>query len=168
MKIVSLVGKSKGYEKSFNAEGHTWCVSSVFNCLNAKKVNLIFQLHKPEDWENWIKNYKEKVIIAFPVLTEYNQYPVNEMLNKYGPVFGSTVSWMLALAIEREYDQINLFGLDMASKQEYIDQRDTVYYMIGRAEALGIKVNIPTNSRLYFKDRIYGVLENGKKSENLQ
>lgn len=157
MKIVSLVGKSKGYEKSFSAEGDIWCVSSVFKCLSSKKVNLIFQLHKPDDWEDWLKTYPEKVIVAFPS-SAYQTYPVDAMVIKYGPVFGSTVAWMIALAIEREYNQINLFGLDMASKQEYIDQRDTVFYLIGRAEALGIKVKIPEDSRLFFKDRIYGVM----------
>ena len=157
MKVLNLVGKAAGYEKSFNAVGDTWCVSSVFTCLNSKKVNLIFQLHKPETWESFIPKYKDKVIIAYPDVG-FQIYPVHKMLKKYGPVFGSTVAWMIALAIDREYKVINLFGLDMASKQEYIDQRDTVFYMIGRAEALGINVVIPEDSRIFFKDRIYGVM----------
>jgi len=156
MKVLNLVGKSSGYEKSFNAVGDVWCVSSVFDCLNPEKVNLIFQLHKPDVWEDWLPEYKDKMIVAYPCL--YQQYPVHKMLKKYGPVFGSTISWMIALAIEREYKIINLFGLDMASKQEYIDQRDTLFYWIGRAEAQGINVVIPEDSRIFFKDRIYGVM----------
>lgn len=156
MKVLNLVGKAPGYEKSFDAVGDTWCVSSVFTCLNAKKVNLIFQIHKPEEWEEFLPEHKEKVIVAYPAL--YQQYPVHKLLKKYGPVFGSTVCWMLALAIEREYKIINMFGLEMASKQEYIDQRDTLFYMIGRAEAVGINVVIPEDSRIFFKDRIYGVM----------
>ena len=46
----------------------------------------------------------------------------------------------------------------MTTHTEYMDQRDTFFYMIGRAEALGIKVNIPEGSRAFFKDRIYGVV----------
>ncbi len=157
MKVLNLVGKAAGYEKSFNAVGDTWCVSSVFTCLNPEKVNLIFQLHNPTTWEDWITKYRKKMIIAYPSVG-YRQYPVHKMLKKYGPVFGSTASWMIALAIEREYRIINLFGLGMASKQEYIDQRDTLFYMIGRAEALGIEVKIPEDSRIFFKDRIYGVM----------
>ena len=157
MKVLNLVGKSPGYEKSFNTVGDTWCVSSVFNCLNHEKVNLIFQLHNPDTWESWVPKYKDKVIVGYPTVG-CQTYPVHKMLKKYGPVFGSTIAWMLALAIEREYTIINLFGLDMASKQEYIDQRDTVFYMIGRAEALGINVVIPEDSRIFFKDRIYGVM----------
>jgi hypothetical protein len=80
------------------------------------------------------------------------------MASQYGPVFGSTVAWMLCYAIEQGARIINLFGLDMATETEYAEQRDTVYYWIGRAEALGIVVNIPEMSRLFFKDRIYGVM----------
>ena len=153
---MSLVGKAKGYEKSFNAEGHIWCVSSVFTCLNPDKVDLIFQIHTPDTWEKWLPKFKEKVIVAFPCA--YQLYPAHEMIQKYGPVFGSTVAWMLCLAIERRYEKICMYGLEMASKQEYIDQRDTLFYWIGRAEERGIDVVIPAESRIFFKDRIYGVM----------
>lgn len=159
LKQVTLVGKTKGYEKSFDTEGDIWCVSSVFDCLNPDKVDLIFQMHTPDTWEDWLQYHREKVIVAFPC--SYQQYPILEMVNKYGSVFGSTIAWMLCLAIERGYERIKMFGLDMASKQEYIDQRDTVYYWIGRAEERGIEVVIPEDSRIFFKDRIYGVLKDG-------
>lgn len=159
LKTVSLVGKAKGYEKSFNAEGHIWCVSSVFTCLNPDKVDLIFQIHTPDTWEEWLPRYKDKVIVAFPC--DYQQYPAHEMIEKYGPVFGSTIAWMICLAIERRYEKICMYGLEMASKQEYIDQRDTLFYWIGRAEERGIDVVIPAESRIFFKDRIYGVLKDG-------
>ena len=159
LKTVALVGKAKGYEKSFNEEGGIWCTSSVFSCLNPDKVDLIFQLHTPDTWENWLPRYKEKVIVAFPC--DYQQFPAHEMIEKYGPVFGSTGAWMLALAIERGYERIKFFGFGMASKQEYIDQRDTLFYWIGRAEERGIEVIIPEDSRIFFKDRIYGVLKDG-------
>ena len=159
MRIVNLVGKAPGYEKSFNAEGDTWCTSSVFDCLNSRKVDLIFQIHEPDVWEDWLIDYKEKVIVAFP--SEFQQYPAHDMIEKYGPVFGSTGAWMFALAMERGYNRINFFGFGMASKQEYIDQRDTLFYWIGRAEERGIDVVIPEDSRIFFKDRIYGVVKDG-------
>lgn len=158
MRIVNLVGKAPGYEKSFNAEGDTWCVSSVFECLNPEKVSLIFQIHEPETFEDWLPEFHSKVITAFG---PYQRYPVDDMLEKYGDVFGSSGAWMIALAMERGYERINFFGFGMASKQEYIDQRDTLFYWIGRAEERGIDVVIPEDSRIFFKDRIYGVLKDG-------
>ncbi len=156
-KMVSIVGRGTGYDKVKTAAGDVWCVSSAFPLI--KKichVDLIFQLHKPNTWEEWLPDETDRVMVAFPSL--YHQYPVDQMLTKYGPVFGSSISWMIALAIKEKYDTINLFGLDMATKQEYIDQRDTLFYMIGRAEASGINVVIPEESRIFFRDRIYGVM----------
>jgi len=40
--------------------------------------------------------------------------------------------------------------------------------MCGRAEALGIEINIPQDSRTFFKDRIYGVIDDGKEIKNIQ
>lgn len=156
MKRLSIVGRSPGFDGCYTIEGDTWCVSSVYKQLQPDKVDKIFQMHKPEIWEPWLKEEKSKVIVGFE--GQYEMYPVFAMLDKYGAVFGSSISWMLALAIEQGYKEIYFFGCDMASKEEYIDQRDTFFYMVGRAEALGIKIIIPETSRIFFKDRIYGVL----------
>ncbi len=156
MKEVSIVGKSTGFEKYLEAEGDVWCVSSVFKDMDPSKVQYIFQLHKPEVYESWLPGEFQRVFTAFP--GPYRQYPVQFMLKKYGPVFGSSISWMIAKAIEDGYQKINIFGCDMASKEEYIYQRDTFFYMCGRAEAYGIEINIPQDSRTFFKDRVYGVM----------
>jgi len=156
MKPLSIVGRSAGFEKYLETEGAVWCVSSVFKQMYPDKVDLIFNLHKPDAFEKWLPEEWQRVVIGFP--GPYRQYPVQTMLNKYGPVFGSSIAWMIALAIEEGYEKINIFGCDMASKEEYIYQRDTFFYMVGRAEALGIEVSIPENSRTFFKDRIYGVM----------
>lgn len=155
-KVLSIVGKSPGFDGCYGVVGDVWCVSTVFKQLKPDVVDYIFQMHKPDIWEDWLYTEMERVVVAFPGI--YEIYPVKEILNKYGPVFGSSISWMLALAIEQGYKEINIFGCDMASQVEYIDQRDTFFYMCGRAEALGIKIIIPESSRVYFKDRIYGVI----------
>lgn len=159
MREVSIVGKSPGFDLYLKAEGDVWCVSSVFKEMQPDKVGRIFQLHKPAVFESWLPEEAHRVCTAFPgKLVSYRQYPVQYMLNKYGPVFGSSISWMIALAIEEGYQKINVFGCDMASKEEYVYQRDTFFYMCGRAEALGIIIDIPQDSRTFFKDRVYGVM----------
>lgn len=157
MKSVSIVGRAPGFEKALEAEGALWCVSSAFKLLNnADKVDLVFQMHKPPVWEDWLTEIWQKVVVAYP--GPFRLYPVEAMVKKYGFAFGSSISWMIALAIEQGYERINIFGVEMASQVEYAEQRDTLFYMVGRAEALGIKVVIPKGSRLFFKDRMYGVM----------
>jgi hypothetical protein len=152
---VKRAVKSSGYEKAKERTCERWCVSSVYKKLDFP-VDKIFQLHKREIWEDWIGEEGDRVIVAHPDLYA-EKYPVQEMLVKYGPVFGSSISWMLALAINRGFQRINIYGVDMATQKEYIEQRDTFFYFCGRAEALGIEIYIPQDSRTFFKDRIYGV-----------
>jgi hypothetical protein len=150
------VVKTSGYERAKERTCERWCVSSVYKKLDFP-VDKIFQLHHREVWEDWVKEEGKRVIVALPDLYA-DLYPVQEMLTKYGPVFGSSISWMLALAIEKGFQRINIYGVDMATRLEYVEQRDTFFYFCGRAEALGIEIWIPEDSRTFFKDRIYGVL----------
>jgi len=160
MKSVSIVGRSPGFEQYEEIEGaHVWCVSSVFKQMDPKKVTCIFNLHKPELFESWLPSEAKRAVTAHPgKLVNYRHFPANDLIKKYGAVFGSSISWMIAASIEQGYEEINIFGCDMGAHEEYMEQRDTFFYMVGRAEALGIKVNIPTTSRAFFKDRIYGVM----------
>lgn len=160
MRRLSIVGKSPGFEKYLEVEeAHVWCVSSVFKQMVPQKVTCIFNLHKPEVFESWLPEEAGRVVTAHPgKLINYRYFPANDLINKYGHVFGSSIVWMIAAAIEQGYEEINIFGCDMATHEEYIDQRDTFFYMIGRAEAVGVKVNIPQTSRAFFKDRVYGVV----------
>lgn len=154
MKEVCIVGRGPGFEKCLDTPGEIWVVSTAFKQLPSDRVNRIFNLHKPEAMESWLYEEAGRVVSVYG---PFHRFPANELVNKYGPVFGSSIAWMLALALEEGYEKIYITGADMATREEYIDQRDTVFYWIGRAEAAGVEVVIPPDSRLYFKDRIYGV-----------
>jgi len=155
MKEVCIVGRAPGFEKCLDTPGEIWAVSTVFHQLPSDRVDWIFNLHQPEAMEGWLNDEAGRVISVYG---PFQRFPAEYLLNKYGPVFGSSIAWMIAYALEEGYQRIYITGADMATHQEYIDQRDTVFYWIGRAEAAGIEVIIPPDSRLYFKDRIYGVM----------
>ena len=166
MEIV-VVGKSHGYEIAEETPGKVWAVSSVFpKFRDPSFIDLIFNLHTPDLWEPWLFNEAHRTMTAFPrkVVPEgqaqFRRFPAKELLDQCGPVFGSTVAWMIAFAITQtpKPERIHILGVDMATEPEYIEQRDTLFYWIGRAEAYGIEVKIPETSRIFFKDRIYGVL----------
>ena len=155
-KTLSIVGRAPGFEKYLDAEGDVWCVSSVFKQMDPERVDYIFNLHKPDAFESWMPEEYQRVFTAFP--GPYLRFPVNGLVKKYGPVFGSSISWMIAFAIEKGYEKINIFGVEMGTQDEYFNQRDTFFYMCGRAEAMGIEINIPESSRTFFKYHIYGVI----------
>ncbi|NMD04081.1 MAG: hypothetical protein GYA71_12470, partial [Bacteroidales bacterium] len=56
--------------------------------------------------------------------------------------FTNSISYMIAYAIYKGYEKIELYGVDMSARDEYINQRGSVMYWIGFARAKGIEVNL--------------------------
>ncbi len=76
-------------------------------------------------------------------------YPLNRIIKKFGSdYFTDTMCYMLAYAIDKNYTEINLYGVDMADRIEYIWEKGGLEYWIGYARGKGIKVNISKGSLL--------------------
>lgn len=72
-----------------------------------------------------------------------DNYPLNEIVKEYGcAYFTNSISYMIAYAIYKGYKKIELYGVDMSARDEYINQRGSVMYWIGFARAKGIEVNL--------------------------
>lgn len=165
-KSVSLVGKGDGWERAYkDAEQgrEIWCVSTVFERLQAVDVqpSRIFQLHKRELFEPWLHSHGSRVILMKPddTIPEASILPVNRLMKHFGPIFSSTFAWMFALAISEGYKEIGCVGIHLSHHTEYQGQRDSFFYFVGVAEALGIKVNIPPDSDVFIRNHAYGLEE---------
>lgn len=90
-------------------------------------------------------------------------FPRRELLLHFGKwaqyFFGSSFAWMVALAIYKGYKEIGLYGVDMASKDEYIFQRQSFYFWMFIADQRGIKITIPLESDLAQRPSLYGFSE---------
>jgi hypothetical protein len=86
-------------------------------------------------------------------------YPLEEVKDKCGDYFNSSISYMLAYAIRLRVRKIGIWGVDMddiealdpndpSYKTEYKYQRPNLEYLIGFARGLGIEVYIPEQSSL--------------------
>lgn len=76
------------------------------------------------------------------------KFPLQEIIDKFGNYFTNSISYMTALAIYEGYNEISIYGVDMAVGSEYVDQRPSCEYFIGLARGAGIKVYIPPASDL--------------------
>lgn len=63
--------------------------------------------------------------------------------DKVSTYMTSSIAWMMGLAIAEEFEEIHLFGIDMAQETEYQEQRPCVEYLLGLAQGRGIKVFVP-------------------------
>jgi hypothetical protein len=72
------------------------------------------------------------------------------------PYLTNSIAYMLALAIAEGFQEIGVFGVDMAHDSEYQQQRPSCEYFIGIAQGRGIKVTIPPDCELLKTDFLYG------------
>ena len=76
-------------------------------------------------------------------------YPDAEMKERFGPFFfTSSIAYVLAYAIAQKPEAIGLWGVHMASREEYEYQRAGCQYFIQRARECGIAIAVPPASRL--------------------
>ena len=134
MKDVHIIAKGKGWDNAPET-GETWGVNDII--LRRDQLSVSFHMHDME----WIKRKEEgslKLIIAkaekenIPIMTTKKvkwiptseSYPLDEVINRFkSNYFGSSIDYMVALALYRDYDEINLYGVNMVLKKEYERQR---------------------------------------------
>jgi hypothetical protein len=64
------------------------------------------------------------------------------------PVFKSTISYMVAMALREGFKTIALYGIDMVLDFEWGFQRHNLHYYIGWARGMGVEIIIPEKSAL--------------------
>lgn len=85
------------------------------------------------------------------------QYPLKDIVKLFNREYlTSSIAYMLALAIKQEPDEIGIWGVDMATEDEYGIQRPCAHYYLGFAQGKGIKLTIPENSALLKAGATYG------------
>jgi hypothetical protein len=86
--------------------------------------------------------------------------PKDELVAEFGPYFfTSSFSWMIALALKAGASEIALYGIDMASKDEYIQQRSGGHYFIIEGARRGCKIWAPYESDIMQPPGLYGYSE---------
>jgi len=76
-------------------------------------------------------------------------YPLEDIKRELdGRYFTNTVCYMLAMAAYEGYERINLFGVDMKTRHEYLLEKGGVEHWVGFARGCGIEVNISEGSSI--------------------
>lgn len=170
---VALIGTAPSSRMLAPFNDPTWqiWVCSPGNMGAIPKVDIWFELHSNllwpecksygEPYVNWLKQQK------FPLYMQDQSlcpnaltFPKDDMIKEFGKYFfTSSFAWMMAFAITKGAKEISLFGVDMASKDEYILQRPGGYYFMHEASRRGIKVSIPMESDMMQPPPLYGYSE---------
>ena len=170
---VALIGTAPSSRllAPFNDKSWTIWACSPGNMNILPRVDVWFELHGNLLWpEN--KSYGEPYIAwlkqqQFPIYMQDQSlvpnatvFPREDMVKEFGrDFFTSSFSWMMALAISKGAKEIALYGIDMASRDEYILQRPGFYFFRHVAQQKGIKVSAPHESDIMQPPGLYGFSE---------
>lgn len=136
------------------------------------RVDAWFEIHNNLLWPEcigyggpyveWLKNQTFPIYMQDQTLVPNAiTYPMQDMVQEFGQYFfTSSFSWMIAFAIKAGVKELGLFGIDMASKDEYILQRAGGHYFMQEAHRRGVKVILPTESDLMQPPPLYGYSDN--------
>lgn len=96
--------------------------------------------------------------VRFP-LSEIWQAFGRRLLKGDGAVmdfYTSTIPYMIALAMYKGFERIELYGIELDKLEEWAHHRDSVFFWLGKATALGVDVWIPEESVLY-RESVYPI-----------
>ena len=95
-----------------------------------------------------------------PLVPNAVLYPLADIRRLYGGYWTNTVSYMIALAImEGHFEEIHIYGVDMAVNTEYHHQRPSCEFFLGIAAGKGIKLYLPDECDLLKTRFLYGFEE---------
>lgn len=150
---IEIVGRGPS-RKPIDPSRQTWWISTVLmqqihDFHLVRHDDFIFQLHDESLFEDWLPNdYRVKLMRPSARLPEACCIMPGELIKEFGPVFASTVSWMIAYAMDGQIESIHLNGIDLKDVDDPLTlQRQSLAYMVGLARGSGIEVT--TNSEYF-------------------
>jgi hypothetical protein len=154
--VINIIGRGRGRSEGLKAPGEKWTVNQA-----DKGADLMFDMHPPGMYPEHAEQRVRARHMGQEVITLDN-YPINTIKEHFQTeYFSNSIPYMLALAILRGADQINLYGCHIntgpGDTQEVVPNHPGVEYWIGRAQGMGIDVTVHGDSFLMScKDGMYG------------
>ena len=145
-----------------------------------------FQIHHSTLWKRDIakrnvhghREWLQENPLDIPIYMQYYQeevpgsveYPLRDVCAKFFKnirrgdakikYFTSTLAYMMGIALLDGFERIELYGFEMSSSDEYVEQKGCAEFWIGLAMGLGIEIYLPPRCILMWSN-LYGGDEQG-------
>lgn len=170
---VALIGTAPSSRMLAPYNDPSWqiwgCSPGNMNAL--PRVDLWFELHSNLLWPEheaygrpyieWLKLQKFPIYMQDKSLVpQALAFPKDELVAEFGDdFFTSSFAWMMALAMKMGAVEIALYGIDMASRDEYIRQRPGFFFFRYMATRRGVKVSAPHESDIMQSPSLYAYVD---------
>jgi len=136
-----------------------------------RRTTRVFEMHPDalhakrygDDYKEWLRQKHPFPITmheAHEEIPNSVRFPREEISQVFGKhlykgtkavrnYYTSTFPYTLALALHEGYKRIELYGVELDKKEEYVDHRDSVFFWIGKATAVGVDIFIDEKCVLY-------------------
>lgn len=117
-----------------------------------------------DNQERWLEQRHPFPIFMLEAAAEFPsavRFPIEEVCAAVGrDYFTSTIAYALGFCLmQPDVAEVGLWGIDLAHKTEYIEQRPCAEYLLGRLEASGVLVTVADRSALLTQRFRYGYEE---------
>ena len=173
MKKLCILGTSTTLNQApFNDKSFEfWALNEMYDMIDINVATRWFEVHNSADVFN-MKSSKynvphrevlQQMKIPIYMNTIHDDipmsvaYPMDDMIKHFGrKLFRSTVDYELQLAIYEKFDEIHIYGVNMACDDEYGFQKPSCEYWLGRVEQAGIRLVLPDGCDLLKSYFTYG------------
>ena len=186
MKTVAIVGRGKTCQHApfDNPEVDIWAFNdNAMTLYKEKRITAMLEMHPDwadaerlnglpgmDEYRTWLQQphdfpiYTHGLDRRIPASTPYPLEKIQRVFqctfwkgnDEVKDFYTSTTPLAIALAILHAYRKIELYGVELTQETEYREHRDSVFFWIGRATAMGKKVGIHEDSKLY-KSALYPI-----------
>ena len=167
--ILGTADPTRGMAPYGDSNYAIWAVAVAATYPDVKRIDALFELHTSGYWEQdpnvkkrlsetTIPIYMHRKVDGIPASVIF---PLKEVC-EHRRYFTSTIAYMLGLAFYSHKttgkpSEVELFGVNMSSGEEYVDQRPCCEYWIGCLETAGVKVTLTDGGALMVsKTGLYG------------
>lgn len=161
-----------------NPEFEVWGMNQGYMHM-LRRADRWFEMHQHEatadvrdpGYLEWLANCP---IPIYMIQTHDNiphsvRFPIEDAVTWLGrDYFMSTVAYMMAIAGMEGFEEVHLYGINLAIGEEYTFEKPNAEYMIGRLESMGVKVYIPSASALLKQQRRYGYAIDARPAQSLK
>jgi len=142
-----------------------------------RRADRWFEMHLPEATPDirdpqYMEFLKQLTIPVYMIdLYEYAptavRYPIEDAIQYAGrDYFMSTVAFMSAIAGMEDFEEVHLYGINLAIGDEYFYEKPNAEWWLGKLEAKGVKVVIPRASSLLKQVKRYGYEIDARPSQS--
>jgi hypothetical protein len=176
---IAILGSAESTRDLAPFDNPEWTIWGLaWRFYDHPRMDAVFEVHDEYQWSRytktelysaWLKDPKDAegnkvdVYLLPQVQARYKKciaYPTEAAIDLMGRnYFTSSFSYMLALALLKEPEEIAIYGVDLVVGEEYEYQRPAAEFLLGMARAKGIKITIPPSSSLLKSSFVYGIDE---------